>query len=67
MPHVQISLAEGRTPEQIRALIGEVAAAVERAVGAPQSAITVHVTEVPRTHWGNKEATLAERRAAGTS
>jgi len=66
MPHVQISLAEGRTPEQIRAMIREVADAVERTAGAPQSAITVHVTEVPLTHWGNKDATLAERRSAGT-
>lgn len=67
MPHVQISLAEGRNPEQIRNLIREVADAVERAVGAPQSAITVHVTEVPLSHWGNKDSTLEERRATAAS
>lgn len=66
MPHVQISLAEGRSPEQLRAMIREVADAVERTAGAPQSAISVHVTEVPLTHWGNSESTLQERRDAGT-
>ncbi len=65
MPHIQIALAEGRTPEQITALIHEVGLAVERTVDAPQSAITIHVTEVPFTHWGNGDSTLAERQAAG--
>jgi len=64
MPHIQIALAEGRTPEQLTALIHEVGQAVERTVGAPQSAITIHVTEVPLTHWGNGDSTLAERKAA---
>ncbi len=64
MPHIQIALAEGRTTEQLTALIHEVGLAVKRTVGTPQSAITIHVTEVPLTHWGNGESTLAERRAA---
>ena len=65
MPHVQISLAEGRTPEQLNRMIKEVAEAIERTAGAARAAITVHVTEVPLTHWGNADSTLQERRDAG--
>lgn len=67
MPHIQIALAEGRSPEQLRAMIHEVALAVERTAGAPQSAISVHVTEVPLTHWGNDLGTLQEKRDAAAS
>jgi 4-oxalocrotonate tautomerase len=65
MPHIQISLAEGRSPEQIRSMIHEVALAVERTAGAPQAAISVHVTEVALEHWGNDNGTLREKRDAG--
>lgn len=65
MPIVQVSIAEGRGPEQIRAMIREVTAAVAGTLGAPVPTIRVLVTEVPLTHWGSGEQTLAESRARG--
>ncbi|MFI9380086.1 2-hydroxymuconate tautomerase [Kutzneria sp. NPDC052558] len=64
MPFVQVSLATGRTPEQIRALISEVTAAVARAVDAPAANVRVVVTEVPPTHWAAGDVTIQERNRA---
>lgn len=51
MPLVQVTMLEGRTEEQKAALHREVAAAVERAVGAPIESIRVVIHEVPPGHW----------------
>lgn len=63
MPLVEITLAQGRRPEQIRALLAEVHGAVHRATGAPEANIRVVVREVPATHWSAGGITLAERAA----
>lgn len=63
MPLVEITLAQGRTPEQIRALLSEVHDAVHRAIRAPEQNIRVVVREVPATHWSAGGVTLAERAA----
>lgn len=63
MPLVEVTLVEGRTPEQIRALISELTTAVERAVSAPPPSIRVIVREVPTTHFAAGDVTIAERRA----
>ncbi|MET9992166.1 tautomerase family protein [Streptomyces mutabilis] len=64
MPHIDITIGQGRTPSQLRGLIEEVHAAVERAVGARPEHIRIAVHEVPRTHWSTGGVTLAERDAA---
>jgi 4-oxalocrotonate tautomerase len=51
MPIVQINLIEGRSPEQITALIENVTDAVARSVDSQPSSIRVMVNEVPSTHW----------------
>ncbi|GAA3777514.1 4-oxalocrotonate tautomerase family protein [Streptomyces phyllanthi] len=61
MPQVTVTLAEGRTPEQIRDLVHEVHAAVLRTVNTRPEYIRVVVHEVPRTHWATGDVTLAER------
>ncbi len=66
MPLIQVSIAEGRSPEQIRALIAGLTDAAVAAVGAPIESVRVLVTEIPLEHWGSGGPTLAERRAAGT-
>ncbi|SFO37496.1 MULTISPECIES: tautomerase family protein [Actinomadura] len=66
MPLVHISLAEGRPPDQVRALIGEVHDAVVRATGTDPARVRVLVHELPSTHWAAGGVTLAEREAAGT-
>ncbi|GCB52567.1 tautomerase family protein [Streptomyces sp. NL15-2K] len=66
MPQVSITLAEGRTPAQIRDLVHEVHAAVLRTVNTRPEYIRVVVHEVPRTHWATGDVTLAEMDAATT-
>jgi 4-oxalocrotonate tautomerase len=65
MPLVEVTLAEGRTPAQIRALIHELHEAVVRAIDAAPSSVRVIVREVPPTHWATGDVTLAERRDPG--
>ncbi|TDC47383.1 4-oxalocrotonate tautomerase [Actinomadura sp. KC345] len=63
MPLVQISLAAGRPPGQIRDLIAEVHDAVVRATGTDPGRVRVIVQEIPTTHWAAGGVTLAERDA----
>ncbi|MER7971553.1 tautomerase family protein [Streptomyces sp. NPDC096080] len=66
MPQVAITLAEGRTPEQIRALLHAVHTAVQRTTDARPDHIRVVVHQVPRSHWSTGDVTLTEADAAGT-
>ena len=66
MPLVEVSVSAGRTPEQIRALIHELHAAVERTVNAKPEHIRVIVREIPRAHWATGDLTLAEMDAQPT-
>lgn len=52
MPIVNITLIEGRTPEQKLALIKEVTDTVERVLEAPRQSIRVLLHEVPAANWG---------------
>ena len=65
MPLVQITLARGRTPDQLAALGQEVTDAVARAVGAPPGNVRVVVTECEPEHWFVGGESLAELRASG--
>ena len=64
MPLVEVTLVEGRTPEQLRALITGLTEAVVAAVDAPKQNVRVVVREVPPTHWAAGDVTIAERRSA---
>ena len=61
MPLIQVTLVEGRSPEQLRALISSLTAAVTDSIGAPKEAIRVVLNEVPDTHWATGDVTIAER------
>ena len=61
MPLVQVSLREGRTPQQLRSLIGALTAAAVDALDVPKESVRVIVTEVPATHWAAGDVTLEER------
>ena len=63
MPLIQVTLVEGRSPEQLRALISSLTAAVTESIGAPKEAIRVVLNEVPDTHWAAGDVTIAERNA----
>ncbi len=60
MPNIDISLAEGRSEQQIRDLISAVHEAVLRTVGARPEHIRVLVREIPRTRWATGNQTIAE-------
>jgi len=65
VPLVEVTLVEGRSPEQLRRLITALTDAVEAAVAAARPSIRVVVREVPATHWAAGDVTVAERRRAG--
>ncbi len=64
MPFVEVSLVEGRSPAQLRALISALTDAVVESVGAPRASVRVVLREVPATHWAAGDETIAERRAS---
>lgn len=64
MPFVEITLVEGRSPEQLRALVSATTEAVAMSISAPMDTIRVVLREVPATHWAAGDVTIAERLAA---
>jgi 4-oxalocrotonate tautomerase len=64
MPLVDVTICEGRTPNQIRALIREVHNAVVQTAEALPEHVRVIVREVPRTHWATGDVTVAEMNAS---
>lgn len=64
MPVVEVTLVEGRTPEQLRSMITAVTRAVADTVAAPVANIRVVVREVPATHFAAGDQTIAERNAS---
>ncbi len=63
MPLVEVTLVEGRTPEQLRALLSSLTHAVTSSIAAPLDSVRVVVREVPATHWAAGDVTIAERTA----
>ncbi len=51
MPLVQVTMIEGRSPEQKAALHAALTDAVVGAVGAPRESVRVVIYEVPAGHW----------------
>lgn len=67
MPLIDISIATGRSPEQLRRLMAAVhRAAVETVDAAPEN-VTVIVREVAHEHWSRTDITIAEREQASTA
>ena len=64
MPLIEVTLAEGRTPQQLRSLITGLTQAAMEAVDAPKDSIRVVVREVPKTHFAAGDVTIAERQGA---
>lgn len=60
MPLVEVTIAQGRSAEQIRAMMHEVHEAVLRTVDTQPEHIRVIVREVPWTHWATGDLTIAE-------
>ena len=62
MPLIDVTLVEGRSPDQLRALITALTDAAVSTVDAPRESIRVVIREVPPTHWAAGDVTIAERR-----
>lgn len=62
---IQVTLARGRTPEQLQALGEALTAAVEESIGARRESIRVVLTECEPDHWFVGGETLADLRASG--
>ena len=64
VPFIEVTLAEGRTPEQLGRLVLALTQAAMEAIDAPAESVRVVLREVPPTHWAVGGVTLAERRSA---
>ncbi|AGP31873.1 tautomerase family protein [Corynebacterium terpenotabidum] len=64
MPLIDVSIAAGRSPEQLRALIDGLHKVAEQTVDAAPENITVIVREVPHELWSRTNTTIAERNAS---
>ncbi len=67
MPLIEVTLVEGRRPDQLRALIAGLTRAAVETVDAPVDSVRVVIREVPATHWAAGDVTIAERRAGSLS
>ena len=65
MPLIQVTLAKGRTPEQLDALGKALTAAAEQAIGARRETIRVVLTECEPAHWFAGGQSLTTLRASG--
>lgn len=65
MPLIQVTLAKGRSPEQLDALGKALTAAAEQAIGAKRETIRVVLTECEPEHWFAAGESLATLRASG--
>lgn len=63
MPLIEVTLVQGRSPEQLRALIAGLTRVACETVDASLASVRVVVREVPPTHWAAGDVTIAERRA----
>ncbi len=63
MPLVEVTLVQGREPEQLRALIHALHEAVVSSIAADPASVRIVLREVPPTHWAAGDQTITERRA----
>lgn len=62
MPFIEVSIAEGRTDQQLRHMVSELHRSVEKTVGATPENTTVIVREVAESLWSKGDRTIAEGR-----
>lgn len=65
MPLIQVTMIEGRTPEQKRALLTAITQAVHESIGAPLDSIRAWVVDVPSDQFMSAGTLAADRRAGG--
>lgn len=65
MPLIQVTMVEGRTAEQKRALLAAITQAVHETVGAPLDSIRAWVTDVPGQQFMSAGLLASDRDASG--
>lgn len=65
MPLIQVTLARGRTPEQLTALAEALTTAAEESIGARRETVRVVLTECEPENWFVGGESLASLRASG--
>lgn len=63
MPIIDVSIAEGRSQEELRAFADALHSAAASTVGAKPENTTVLIRQVPKTQWSRGNVTIAEREA----
>lgn len=63
MPLVNVHMAEGRTPDQKRALMDAITDAMHEHLGAPRESVRVWVNEFPATDFMAGGELLADKQA----
>lgn len=61
MPLIEVTLAEGRTSEEKRALLAAITDAVIDSIGAPKASVRVWINEVRRSEFMAAGELLSER------
>lgn len=61
MPHVQITMIEGRTTEQKRKVVKRITEVLHEELGTAPEGISVALVEVPRDSYARAGVLLADR------
>jgi 4-oxalocrotonate tautomerase len=61
MPLIHVTMTEGRTKEQKRALLAAITDAAVESIGAPRPSVRVWITEVPPDEFMAAGELLSER------
>ena len=62
MPHVQVTLLQGRSTDQKRKLVTRITDALVEECNATRDAITVAIVEVPREDFARGGVLIADRK-----
>jgi 4-oxalocrotonate tautomerase len=65
MPHVQITLLEGRNEDQKRRLAERITEVIVEEAGARREAVSIAFIEVPPTDFAREGVLLADRKSTG--
>jgi len=61
MPHVQITMLEGRTVEQKRRAVRRITEVLKEELGAKPEALTITFVEVPRHSYARNGTLISDR------
>ena len=65
MPHIQITLLDGRTMEQKRRAAKRITEVMQEELGAPAENLTIAFVEVPRENYARNGMLISDREGAG--